>query len=175
MKNDMANTSTTQRIHPLVAGATGSVMLVSLLGAAAITGILPSSHSSGTPGVAAQVVTTPVATTPALVATAPQPAQPVAVAQPVPKVVEKTIVHHRYVTHTRPVQVAQNAPAPAPVYAPSQPQQQVSQVSPIGIGVGAVVGGVLGSKVGGGNGKTLATIAGAVGGGYVGNEIAKRY
>jgi uncharacterized protein YcfJ len=172
---NMANTSTTQRIHPLVAGAAGSVMLVSLLGAAAITGILPSSHSSGTPSVATPVVAAPVAAASAPVATVPQVAQPVAAAQPAPKVVEKTIVHHRYVTHTKPVQIAQNAPAPAPVYAPAQPKQPVSQVSPIGIGVGAVVGGVLGSKVGGGNGKTLATIAGAVGGGYVGNEIAKRY
>jgi uncharacterized protein YcfJ len=40
--------------------------------------------------------------------------------------------------------------------------------------VGAVLGGLLGSQVGGGNGKTLAAIAGAVGGGYLGNEIAKR-
>jgi uncharacterized protein YcfJ len=37
-----------------------------------------------------------------------------------------------------------------------------------------VVGGLLGNQVGGGNGKTLATIAGAVGGGYLDNEIAKR-
>ena len=42
------------------------------------------------------------------------------------------------------------------------------------MGVGAVVGGLLGNQVGGGNGKTLATIAGAVGGGYLGNEIAKK-
>jgi uncharacterized protein YcfJ len=175
MITDMANTSTTQRIHPLVAGAAGSVILVSLLGAAAITGILPSSHSSGSAGAATAVAVTPVVAAPAPIATAPQPVQPVAGAQPAPKIVEKTIVHHRYVTHVKPAQVAQNAPAPAPVYAPAQPQQQVSQISPIGIGVGAVVGGVLGSKVGGGNGKTLATIAGAVGGGYVGNEIAKRY
>jgi uncharacterized protein YcfJ len=37
-----------------------------------------------------------------------------------------------------------------------------------------VVGGLLGNQVGSGNGRKLATIAGAVGGGYVGNEIAKR-
>lgn len=171
----MENTSTPQRIHPIVAGAAGSVMLVSLLGAAAITGILPSSHSSGTPAAAVPTVAAPVVAAAAPIAAVPQLAQPVAVAQPAPKVVEKTIVHHRYVTHTRPVHVAQSAPAPAPVYAPTQPQQPVAQNSPIGIGVGAIVGGVLGSKVGGGNGKTLATIAGAVGGGYVGNEIAKRY
>jgi uncharacterized protein YcfJ len=33
---------------------------------------------------------------------------------------------------------------------------------------------LIGNQVGGGNGKTLATIAGAVGGGYIGNEVAKR-
>ncbi|MBV6319540.1 glycine zipper 2TM domain-containing protein [Duganella violaceipulchra] len=36
-----------------------------------------------------------------------------------------------------------------------------------------IVCGLVVSHVGGGNGRTLAAIAGAVGGGYVGNEIAK--
>ncbi len=47
-----------------------------------------------------------------------------------------------------------------------------------GIGVGAVVGGVvgglLGNQVGGGNGKTVATAAGVVGGAVVGNQIEQR-
>ncbi|WP_377158421.1 glycine zipper 2TM domain-containing protein [Roseateles sp. UC29_93] len=45
-----------------------------------------------------------------------------------------------------------------------------------GIGVvgGAVVGGLLGSAVGGGTGKKIATVGGAVAGGYAGNEIEKR-
>ncbi|MET4676254.1 glycine zipper 2TM domain-containing protein [Luteibacter sp. ME-Dv--P-043b] len=43
----------------------------------------------------------------------------------------------------------------------------------IGTGVGAVAGGLLGNQVGGGKGKTLATVAGAVGGGYAGNQIQK--
>ena len=45
-----------------------------------------------------------------------------------------------------------------------------------GIGVvgGAVVGGLLGSAIGGGTGKKLATVGGAVAGGYAGNEIEKR-
>jgi uncharacterized protein YcfJ len=38
-----------------------------------------------------------------------------------------------------------------------------------------VLGGVLGNQVGGGNGKKLATVAGVIGGGYVDNEVAKRY
>lgn len=40
-----------------------------------------------------------------------------------------------------------------------------------GTAIGAVAGGVLGNQVGGGKGKTLATVAGAVGGGYAGNKI----
>lgn len=38
---------------------------------------------------------------------------------------------------------------------------------------GAVVGGVLGNQVGGGTGKTIATVAGAAGGGYAGKKIAE--
>jgi uncharacterized protein YcfJ len=41
----------------------------------------------------------------------------------------------------------------------------------IGTGLGAVVGGLLGNQVGGGSGKTLATVAGAAAGGYAGNRI----
>ena len=44
----------------------------------------------------------------------------------------------------------------------------------IGTGIGAVVGGLLGHEVGGGSGKTLATIAGAAGGGYAGNKIQQK-
>jgi len=43
-----------------------------------------------------------------------------------------------------------------------------------GTAVGAVVGGLLGSQVGGGNGKKIATVAGAVGGGYAGNQVQGR-
>ncbi|TAM58262.1 MAG: glycine zipper 2TM domain-containing protein [Rhodanobacter sp.] len=43
----------------------------------------------------------------------------------------------------------------------------------IGTGIGAVAGGLLGHQVGGGKGKTLATVGGAVAGGYVGNRVEK--
>jgi uncharacterized protein YcfJ len=57
------------------------------------------------------------------------------------------------------------AAAPAP--APRQPNY-------VGIGTGAVIGGLIGNQIGGGNGKKLATLAGVIGGGYLGNEIANR-
>ena len=50
---------------------------------------------------------------------------------------------------------------------------QVNDTSGVGIAGGAVVGGLLGNRVGKGNGRKLATILGAVGGGYAGNEIEK--
>ena len=197
----METTQTSNRIHPLVAGAAASVMLVSLVGVAAITGLFPNSH--GTVADNSRTVTQPAGATvlapayavaPAMtqqsalsagsaqqyalvpVQTQQQPLAPAAVRE----VVEhKTIVHHKYVQHAapRPAPQAQYAQYDAaPRYAPPAYQQTnaSSPNSPIGMGIGAVVGGLVGSQVGGGNGKTLATIAGAVGGGYLGNEVAKR-
>lgn len=40
-----------------------------------------------------------------------------------------------------------------------------------GTAIGAVVGGAVGNQVGGGDGKKLATVAGAVAGGYAGKKI----
>jgi outer membrane lipoprotein SlyB len=57
-------------------------------------------------------------------------------------------------------------------------QQQSTGIGGTGIGVGAiagaVVGGIVGNQVGGGTGNTAATVIGAAGGAYAGNEIEKR-
>lgn len=45
--------------------------------------------------------------------------------------------------------------------------------SGVGMAVGGVAGGVLGNQIGRGSGRTIATIAGAAGGAYVGNEVEK--
>lgn len=42
-----------------------------------------------------------------------------------------------------------------------------------GTAIGAVAGGLLGSQIGGGKGKTVATVAGAAAGGYAGNQVQK--
>lgn len=57
--------------------------------------------------------------------------------------------HDEQVTHTRPV----------------KDENRIA-----GTALGAVLGGVLGNQVGGGNGKKLATVAGAAAGGYAGNK-----
>jgi outer membrane lipoprotein SlyB len=48
--------------------------------------------------------------------------------------------------------------------------------SGIGLGTvaGAVVGGLVGNQIGGGSGKTAATVLGAAGGGYIGHQIENR-
>lgn len=42
-----------------------------------------------------------------------------------------------------------------------------------GTAIGAVAGGLLGSTIGGGSGKKVATVAGAAAGGYAGNQVQK--
>lgn len=54
--------------------------------------------------------------------------------------------------------------------APPKDQHRIA-----GTAIGAVAGGLLGHLVGGGKGKTLATVAGAVGGGYAGNKIEQAH
>ena len=229
----MDTTQRLNRIHPLMAAAAVSVVVVSLTGAAAITGLLPNSNSAtGTqaaqatlaaaspyglqqPAVqqpnfvpmtnaqgqvvmvpsaalqgqmpAAQVspqmamqlaagqtqqpLAQPVAYMQPAMQAAPQPA-PVVVKEiirekPVVRVVEKTRVVYRDRKVSEPRHYAQprQYAQPAPVQA---------QPNYVGIGTGAVIGGLIGNQVGGGNGKKLATVAGIIGGGYLGNEIANR-
>jgi len=42
-----------------------------------------------------------------------------------------------------------------------------------GTAIGAVAGGLLGHQIGGGTGRTLATVGGAAAGGYAGNQVQK--
>lgn len=178
------------RIHPLVAGAAISVMLVSLTGIAAMTGMLPSSHGSGAPAtsVADSVGAAAAASSPAaLVETKPQAPAPAQVAKdeaaepaPAPR---KSASRQNAVKESQPrhASYAEPARASAPAICHScgqvvdvQTYSQPAQASGVGMVAGAVLGGVLGNQVGGGNGRKLATVAGAVGGGYAGNEIEKR-
>jgi outer membrane lipoprotein SlyB len=85
--------------------------------------------------------------------------------------------------------VASNTPAPQPVAAAAPvkavcancgtveavtPVVREGKGSGVGIVAGGVVGAVLGNQVGQGNGRTAATVLGAVGGGWAGNKIEKQ-
>jgi outer membrane lipoprotein SlyB len=54
------------------------------------------------------------------------------------------------------------------------PFQREAAPSGAGAVAGAVLGGMVGNQFGGGDGKTLATIAGALGGGWAGNTVEKK-
>ena len=51
--------------------------------------------------------------------------------------------------------------------------EEKGEGSGLGAVAGGVVGGVIGHQIGGGTGKTLATIAGAGGGAYAGHQVEK--
>ncbi|WP_424948535.1 glycine zipper 2TM domain-containing protein [Chromohalobacter marismortui] len=53
-----------------------------------------------------------------------------------------------------------------------RPVQDEHQLA--GSAIGGLVGGVVGNQFGGGSGKTLATVAGALGGVYAGNKVQER-
>ena len=190
-------TSTASRIHPLVAGAAVSVTLVSLLGVAALSGLLPNSHGSiDSQAAASQAATAQTASAPAAIAmpvNATSTSTPVLVQTPAgyqymqpvgapttayQQVTPNTAApaahtHHTQHTQHRHAQTYAQADTRQPVY---QQQQQVRQAnSPVGIATGAVVGGLIGNQIGHGNGRTLATVAGAVGGGYLGNMAGQKY
>jgi outer membrane lipoprotein SlyB len=191
----MENNKPSRRIHPLVAGAAVSVMLVSLTGVAALTGLLPSSHSSDNNPVvensAGQSPQTPLASSVGAATAAASPANLVeqgkAKTEEAPVAESKPVPHHTHATHTA------KATQPRSSYAESTVAAQAPEIcstcgrvesvqaiphaakpSGLGVAAGAVLGGILGNQVGNGNGRTLATIAGAVGGGYAGNEVEKR-
>ena len=172
----MNTTTTASRIHPLMAGAAISVTVLCLVGAASIAGILPNSRANvpATAAVPADVAAMTPANAAALAA--PVVAQAAPAPAPAP-VVHKRVVHHTQVAQSRPAYndnndgyrdtayrepVRQQQPVPAP--APAQPNY-------VGIGTGAVIGGLIGNQVGGGRGKALATVAGVIGGGMLGNAV----
>jgi outer membrane lipoprotein SlyB len=112
------------RLHPLLITAAVSVTIFSLVGIAAVTGLLPHSSATGAPdpqpAQAAPVEqfssVTPPLPTAAEPATAPEPV----VAAPEPKPMKKPVVRHAP-AHPAPVQFAQAAvppPPPAPVLLP---------------------------------------------------------
>jgi len=183
----MSENQVSKRIHPLVAGAAVSVILVSLVGVAAMTGILPNSNS--TPKVDNQAGLTVASNA----ATSTLPSNPSNNDVAVPKSIVKQENLPRSEQHgisKEESQYAQNKLVQNDVN--SEPvahkicetcgvvesvrkiEVQAEHGSGLGAVAGAVLGGVLGNQVGNGNGRSLATVAGAVGGGFAGNAIEKR-
>jgi uncharacterized protein YcfJ len=189
-------TTATNRIHPLMAAAAVSVIIVCAAGTAAITGLLPNSHSATEPqanasAYPAQQMAMPGANSPAALYTqagaAAQPyAQPYAPApvaaptpttavyvQPAPVVRQSAPVVHkapRHVVHHH----TETARYDRPNYEQRNSEPAPRQPNYVAMGTGALIGGLVGNQVGSGNGRKLATVAGIIGGGMLGNEMANR-
>lgn len=185
------------RIHPLIAGAAISVMLVSLTGVAALTGLIPNSHSGSNPAPTAATETptvspaaTPVANTTGATTNAVSPSALVEPKENAEETPNKAAAaaQRPHATHIAKPARTQPRTSSAENMTVAQARevchtcgrvesvqaiQQATKPSGLGVVAGAVLGGVLGNQVGNGNGRTLATVAGAVGGGYAGNEIEK--
>jgi outer membrane lipoprotein SlyB len=162
------------KMHPLLWAAALAVILLCLVGTAAIMGWLPDSNS-GTGNLTAEdrallaeqqlrATQQPMSNAATLAAppaaTAPPP--------PLPKAVVKEA----------PVRVAQAETKPKASWCSNcgniesiREIKQRAQGSGLGAAGGAVLGGLLGNQIGGGSGKQIATVAGAVGGAVVGNQV----
>jgi uncharacterized protein YcfJ len=162
------------RIHPLVAAAAVSVILACGTGIAAMAGLLPSSKATATTVTASPLVDTQVAKAAPSTSTE-QAAQTHAASLP------RAVRGH----HVNPARAAepvretiQPAQNPLPAYDPYAGQvtavnavQTAQPTTGIGAIGGAVVGGLAGTQIGNGRGRTAATILGAIGGGLAGNQI----
>ncbi|HYG44235.1 MAG TPA: glycine zipper 2TM domain-containing protein [Bordetella sp.] len=168
MNTPVSATGDTPRrgLHPLVATAAGSVIVLCAVAVAALLGWLPTpwadspepalqheAQAQAAEQAAQQAHSAPAAPqAPAKVAAAPQ-------AAPAPKPAAKpaTCADCGVVETIRPVQVpAQN-----------------SGHNVVGTVAGGVVGGVVGHQFGGGHGKDALTVLGALGGALAGHEIER--
>lgn len=180
-------------LHPLLAVASGAVILVSGLATAALLGWLPASG-----GKQAE----PLAVASASLAPA-QGSEPGGNAQrnaqipqrKTPVAARRASVDKRAASEAAPVEERAASEAPpvekraaieAPRMAQAKPCEDCGVVESVvqadkkgegsGLGAvgGAVLGGVLGNQVGGGSGRSLMTVVGAVGGGIAGHQIEKK-
>lgn len=127
----------------------------------------------------------PVAT-PAASAPAPAASATAAAPVPAPKAVAPSRTPARSTAAPAPAGVdkaplATSAPAPAKEICANcgtvtavTPVERTGQASGAGAVAGGVLGALVGNQFGGGDGKTVTTILGAVGGGVAGNEVEKR-
>ncbi|MBC7514282.1 MAG: glycine zipper 2TM domain-containing protein [Herminiimonas sp.] len=172
------------RIHPLVATAAVAVTLVSLVGVAAITGVLPNSH--GTTASAAATTTQAQLMSPPQTDTRMMPNEPVATNSTAPAYVTGP-VSKQYdepaappvIKHAAPRKPVTHVPTQNPNYAPQQSQQseqqydrdyQVAQGPAVCRSCGRVES-IVAQREPVAQGSGVGVAAGAVLGGILGNQV----
>jgi outer membrane lipoprotein SlyB len=136
--------SSIHKTHPLVLGAAASVMVVSLVGAAAIGGLLPNAHSDKTD------------------AALPAPASAPNAAG---------TGHNKDGAPKLPAYA--NMCASCGTVASIHTVLIKGDATGLGAVAGGVTGALVGNQIGRGSGNTAMTILGAAGGAFAGNEIEK--
>lgn len=160
--------TTASKVSPIVAIAAGSLIVFSLVGIAVMTGIIPSSRSQSAEP-AKQAATEPA-----------KPAASAAAKEAVTAKSRPVSAPHRRAAEPARVASARSTQSPAAVVCAEcgtvssiNAIEQKGEGSGLGAIAGGIVGGVLGNQVGGGDGRKLATIAGAAGGAFAGHQIEK--
>ncbi len=161
-------TQAARQTHPLMIIAAIAITLFSLVGIGAVLGWIPT--SVGNQGAAS----TPVAQAPeqAKADAVPQ-AEPKPAVKPRPKPVVRSEPPRAVVPPLPPAPVVAAICRECAVIEEVREVEKAGQASGAGAVGGAVVGGVLGHQMGGGRGKDVATVLGAIGGGLAGNAIEK--
>ncbi|MBE0622082.1 MAG: glycine zipper 2TM domain-containing protein [Burkholderiales bacterium] len=194
-------TTTKKSMHPLTAIAAVSVILFSLAGIGAITGLIPISHSQNTEVQQTKAAEEPAKSAQALELAAPNTTQASAPEPAKHKVAAKrtTPVVHAKRPAEAPVKVAMaDAPVMAAQTPPPPPNQPAPMIEPpkavchdcgviesvrevekkgdatgSGAAIGGIAGGLLGRQTGNGRGRDVMTVLGAIGGAVAGHEIEK--
>ena len=167
----------TQRVFSrpaaLIGGGIGLVALTAVATTLALRAPAPSdahARQAATPTpLLAQTAMQPTSATADIAAKATTPALPRATPAPKPVHVQRGPVKAATASPQRAASVCATCGKVESV----STVQQKGESTGLGVVGGAVLGGVLGHQVGGGSGKSVATVLGAVGGGVAGNEVEK--
>lgn len=169
------------RPHPAFLVAAAAVTAFALAGIGVLTGIIPSTHGTTAPPPIANAEPTIPAIPPTPAATeAPRPATAMPETAKTPRA-ERPRARKAEPTRSTSAETSRSAPS-APVTAICRDCGVIESVREIvkegdASGVGAVAGGVLGAvlgnQVGGGRGKSAATVLGGIGGAVAGHQIEK--
>jgi len=174
----------TSKTSPFIIAASVAVIIASIVGVGAMTGLIPGRGSkpeipdatatSQTSGMAASptqpTTSTEAKTVVADKAEAPQPEPAAKPAAKKPAAKSPSVQRTETAEKKAAVIVCGNCG----VITAIRTVEQAGEGSGLGAIAGGVVGGLLGHQVGGGTGKDIATIAGAIGGGYAGHQVEKK-
>lgn len=176
-------TEPSSKTSPFVIAASIAVIVFSIVGIGAFTGLIPGRASKTEPPAAAapaqtaEIPAPPAESKPAAVTEKAKPAQQESTARPAYKPSSERPAAKP--ARTRETAAAENK-APANVCSNCgvitaiRTIEQAGEGSGLGAIAGGVAGALLGSQIGSGRGRDVATIAGAVGGGYAGHQVEKK-